>query len=220
MSITLHVLNGSRTGETLILDKTTSVGRIADVSFNDSKMSKIHAIFQLDRAAGWIVKDQDSKNGLLINGAIAETHALSEDDLVEIGTTQLRVVSVAAPWRPELNQLLIEALDVVKDVPAAIYPFKTIPALYFLQGIQAGEKHILEYGPRHIGGECEDIQLFEPHCPDFAFEISADNQGVWFTTKYPKIVLVNDNAGSRTLLKKGDRIRIHTTIIEVDFLNL
>lgn len=220
MSLTLQILNGHRYGETLVLEKNTSVGRLADISFDDGKMSKIHAVFEMDRILGWFIKDSGSKNGIVVNGQATSSHLLEESDLVEIGSTQLRVASVSAFWKPQLNQMLIDAFDSVKNHPSTVYPFRTIPALYFVQGLQSGEKYVLEYGPRHAGGESDDIQLFEPQCPDQAFELSANNQGVWFKTKYPKIVLLNEKESPRKLLKKGDRIRIHKTIIEVDFLNL
>ncbi len=220
MSLTLQILNGHRYGETLVLESTTTVGRLADVSFDDTKMSKIHAVFEMDRILGWFVKDKESKNGIVVNGTATDSHLLEESDLVEIGSTQLRVAAVSAFWKPQLNQMLLEAFDAVKNHESKVYPFRTIPALYFVQGIQAGEKYVLEYGPRHAGGESEDIQIFEPLCPDQAFELSANNQGVWFKTKYPKIVLLNEKESARKLLKKGDRIQIHKTIIEVDFLNL
>jgi hypothetical protein len=220
MSLTLQVLTGHRYGETLTLETTATVGRLADISFDDPKMSKIHAVFEMDRILGWFVKDHDSKNGIVVNGRNLDSHLLEESDLVEIGSTQLRVASVSAFWKPQLNQMLIDAFDSVRNHESTLYPFRTIPALYFIQGIQSGEKYVLEYGPRIIGGESQDIQLFEPLSPDQAFELTANNQGVWFKTKYPKIVLLNDTETPRKLLKKGDRIRIHKTIIEVDFLNL
>lgn len=220
MSLTLQILNGHRYGETLVLESTTTVGRLADISFDDGKMSKIHAVFEMDRILGWFVKDKESKNGIVVNGTPTDSHLLEESDLIEVGSTQFRVSAVSAFWKPQLNQMLLDAFDSIKNHESTVYPFRTIPSLYFVQGIQAGERHVLEYGPRHAGGESEDIQIFEPLCPDLAFELSANNQGVWFKTKYPKIVLLNEKESSRKLLKKGDRIRIHKTIIEVDFLNL
>lgn len=224
MSLTLQILTGHRYGESLVLESSTSVGRLADVSFDDVKMSKIHALFEMDRFAGWVIKDQESKNGVMVNGLPIDSHFLQESDIIEIGSTQLRVTAVSSmssvSWKPQLNQILIDAYDSVRNNPFSVYPFRNIPALNFIQGLQAGEKYVLEYGPRGAGGESEDIQLFEPFCPDLAFELSADHEGVWFKTKYPSIVLINETETTQKLLKKGDRIRIHKTIIEVDFLNL
>ncbi|MCB9072621.1 MAG: FHA domain-containing protein [Bdellovibrionaceae bacterium] len=220
MSLTLQVLNGHRYGESITLEATTSIGRLADISFDDVKMSKVHVIFELDRLLGWFVKDQGSKNGLVVNGERTSSHLLEESDLVEVGATQLRVASVSAFWKPQLNQVLIDAFDSVRNEPLTMYAFRLIPLLRFVQGVQTGQEFVLEYGPRKVGGETDDILLYEPLCPDLAFEISANNQGIWFKTKYPKIVSINNKQSVRKLLKKGDRIKIHNTIIEVDFLNI
>lgn len=220
MSLSLQILNGHRYGETLYLDATSSLGRLADHSFDDPKMSKIHVIFELDPYLGWLLKDQNSKNGMLVNGERVTSRQLVEGDLLEVGATQLRVASVSAFWKPLLNQLLIETLDRSRNHPMAQSAFRAIPTLTFLQGIQFGTKLVLEYGPRRAGGECDDIQLFEPLCPDLAFEISAGNQGVVFTTDYPHIVRLNNKEHKKKVLKKGDRIHIHNTVIQVDFLNL
>lgn len=220
MSLNLQITSAERHGETFVIETNSSIGRQADLSFDDPKMSKIHAIFELDRSLGWLIKDNNSKNGVIVNGSIVDSHVLEQNDELEIGSTHMRVMSVAAIWKPQLNQLLIDAFDSVKNHPSTAYPFRNIPALRIIQGLQAGETHILEYGPRHAGGECDDIQLYEPLCPDLAFVVSADTQGVWLETPYPKIVTVNDVSVKKVLLKKGDRIRIHKTLIEVDFLNI
>lgn len=220
MSLSLQIITEERFGESLVLESSTSIGRSADVSFDDPKMSKIHAFFELDHNLGWLVKDNGSKNGVLVNGTFIDSHVLLEDDIVEIGSTHLRVMAVSAIWKPQLNQLLIDAFDSVKNKPLTAYPFRNIPSLHIIQGLQAGEKYVLEYGPRRAGGECDDIQLYEPFCPDLAFELSADIDGVWLETRYPQVVLVNEKPSEKILLKKGDRIRVHKTVIEVDFLNL
>jgi hypothetical protein len=223
MSLQLQVLSGHRYGDSLVFEETTSVGRMADVSFDDAKMSKIHAIFELTPLLGWMVRDDGSKNGMLVNNERTTEKLLEEGDLLEIGATQFRVSSVSsisALWKPQLNQLLIEALDKVKNGELTLYPFRQIPVLTFVQGIQTGEKFILPYGPRFFGGECEDIQMFEPLCPDHAFELRRNSKGVLFFTNYPKIVRLNKKEIDKKVLKKGDQIHIHNSVIEVDFLTL
>jgi hypothetical protein len=220
MSLQLQVLNGHRYGESFTLEKPTTLGRLADLSFDDVKMSKIHVIFEMAPQAGWVVRDGGSKNGMFVNNERANYRQLQEGDLIEVGATQLRVASVSSFWKPQLNQLLIESLDKVKNAELAVYPFRQIPILTFVQGLQAGEKFILEYGPRFFGGESEDIQMFEPLCPDLAFELRRNPKGILFTTNYPKIVRLNKKEIDKKVLKKGDQIHIHNTVIEVDFLTL
>ena len=219
MSLSLQVLSGSRYGEILQLQHTTSLGRSADISFEDNKMSKIHAIFELDVVLGWVLKDPGAKNGILVNSERTTQHLLVEGDIIDLGMTQFRVASVASFWKPVLNQLLLESHDVARNEPMAVEVFRSVPVLHFTQGLQTGEAHVLEYGPRSIGGESDDIQLYEPHCPDIAFEISPSPKGAVFTTSYPKIVRLNDEEHEKKILKNSDLIHIHNTVIEVRFLN-
>lgn len=220
MSLTLQILNGHRYGEDLVIEKPTTVGRLADQSFDDVKMSKVHAIFEMVPPHGWSVRDSGSKNGVVVNENKVELHYLAEGDLIEIGETQLRVASVSAFWKPQLNQLLIESFDRVRNAELTLYPFRQIPVLHFVQGMELGKKIVLEYGPRFIGGESHDIQILEPLSPDMAFELHRNPKGVLFVTNYPRIVKLNGKDTEKKILKKGDQIHIHNTVIEVDFLNI
>ncbi len=219
MSLTLQILSGLRTGEILQIEKPISIGREAEISFDDLKMSKVHAIFDFDPTVGWLLKDPGSKNGVVVNGHKTEQHLLSESDLIELGATQFRVTAVASSWRPILNQLLLESMDSAKDLASPLKPFRTLPILTVVQGLQTGEKYILEYGPRTIGGDCDDILLFEPHCPDAAFTITPTSQGALFETKYAQVVRINGGMDAKKLLKNSDQIFIHNTVIEISFVN-
>ncbi len=219
MSLTLQILTGHRNGETLHLEKTTSVGREADVSFDDPKMSKVHAILEFDATIGWVLRDSNSKNGVRVNDFLTVQHRLSSGDIIDLGITQLRVASVSASWKPLLNQLLLETLDRAKNEPLKLVPFRSFPALSIVQGQQAGEKFIFEYGPRSLGGNSNDIILFEPQCPDIAFNISPSSAGAVFETKYPMIVKINGASETKKVLKNSDQISIHNTVIEIHFVN-
>lgn len=219
MSLSLQILNGPRSNETLYIENPTTLGREAEISFNDPKMSKIHAIFEYDMGVGWLLKDPGSKNGILVNDHKTKQHLLSPGDIIDLGATQFRVVSVATTWKPLLNQLLLESLDTVKNHPMPLMPFRTLPVLSIVQGLQTGEKHLLEYGPRSIGGDCDDIILFEPKCPDIAFSVVPTAQGALFETKYPQIVKLNGTSELKKVLKSTDQIFIHNTVIEVSFVS-
>lgn len=218
MSLQLQILSGPRYGDQIKIEKYTSFGREADESFDDLKMSKVHAIFDFDPSLGWLVRDPGSKNGVLVNGHKTQQHLLAEGDLLDLGTTQFRVESVVASWKPLLNQVLLDSLKSAEDLPLAVTPFRTLPILSFVQGLQTGERHVLEYGPRCIGGECDDILIFEPLCPDVAFTISPTPQGALFETKYPQVVQINGTVEPKKILKSLDQIFIHNTIIEVSFV--
>lgn len=218
MSLQLQILSGPRLGDTLQIEKYTSFGREADVSFEDLKMSKVHAIFDFDPAVGWLVRDPGSKNGILVNGHKTLQHLLTQGDLLDLGTTQFRVESVVASWKPLLNQILLDSLKSAEDHPLPLAPFRTLPILSFVQGLQTGERHVLEYGPRSVGGECDDIVVFEPLCPDVAFTVVPTPQGALFETKYPQVVQINGTVEPKKILKNLDQIFIHNTIIEVTFV--
>lgn len=220
MGITIEILSGQRYGQTIVLEKTSSFGRDCDYSFNDSKMSKIHAIFELTEGSCWRIKDNGSKNGILVNNESVLEHQLTEGDLIEVGLTQFRISAITTFWKPQLNQLLLTSLDKVKDEASISKVFNPIPVLKFLQGVQVGETWVLEYGPRNAGGECEDLQLFEPLCPDIAFEILHDSKGPLFRTNYPQIVKINNLEATKKTLVKGDKISIYNTVIAVDFVSL
>lgn len=220
MSLTLEFLTGERVGQTVTLEDNASIGRQGDIPVPDAKLSKIHAFLKMEGALGWLIEDNNSKNGLRVNEKKTDSCLINTGDIIEMGETQLKVTSCSVFWRPLLNQLIIESIDNVKNEPMTVKAFHSIPVLKFIQGIQYGQSYILEYGPREVGGESEDIQLFEPLCPDIAFEIKHHANGVQFTTQYPKIVKINNRALQTKLLKKGDKISIHNTVIEVDFLNL
>lgn len=220
MSITIQILSGERYGETLVLDKTHSFGRAADISFDDPKMSKLHAIFQLQDGKAWVLKDNQSKNGVMVNGVAITERELVVGDLIDIGITQLRVSGLSLFWKPQLNQLIIGALDKVKNLPLKMTTLSPIPVLTFVEGLQVGESWVLEYAPRSAGGESEDLQIFEPKCPDLAFEIISSPQGPLFKTAYPKIVKINSTSSEEKILAKGDKIFIYNTVIAVDFVSL
>lgn len=220
MSITIQILSGARYGETLTLDTTTSLGRDADITFDDAKMSKIHAIFQFQEGSGWRLVDNESKNGVFVNGKPISIFELSEGDLIDIGITQFRVGSIATYWKPQLNQTLLSALDKVKNGPMELVALTPIPVFKFAAGVQVGEKWVLEYGPRKAGGESDDLQIFEPKCPDIAFEIVPGTKGPKFKTDYPQIVKINSQSKASKTLAKGDKISIYNTVIAVDFISL
>lgn len=219
MSLSIQILTGYRQGEHLLIDKLTTLGRSADISFEDPKMSKIHAVFEFEPSLGWLLRDPGAKNGVFVNGHKAQQHLLNEGDIIDIGTTQIRVSALSASWKPALNQVLLEAHDIAKNSAMSLIPFRIYPVFTITQGLQAGDAFLLEYGPRVFGGDCDDFLLYEPQCPDIAFSISPTQQGTLFETKYPKIVKINGASEEKKLLKNSDLIFIHNTVLEVTFVS-
>ena len=93
----------------------------ADVVLLDSAISRIHARVEQRAGRFWIV-DSGSSNGILVNGAKADAHALIEGDLVQIGNKKL-VFTEAEP----LPAAPAHTVDLTKR-PLASYPMEQIIA--------------------------------------------------------------------------------------------
>lgn len=75
----------------------------------DKYLSKVHAVFQTSRT-GWVVLDQGSSNGTLVDGRrISGGHELKDGERVKLGASEFRVilgagsVAVASPGGPGSN---------------------------------------------------------------------------------------------------------------------
>lgn len=213
-------MSGPRNGETFSLDTDTTIGRMGQIRINSDKLSKQHAIFRVEAGKSWYITDLGSKNGTTINDLPTTSALLKEGDMVGVGNIKIRVLSLSAAWKPHLDQLLLNAMDAADNSDMKLEAFRTIPVVSVIQGIQFGEKHVLEYGPRVFGGETDDVPLFEPLCPDIAFKIKNTAKGAQFTTQHPGAVKINGRALKTKLLKRGDKIEIRNTVLEIDFINL
>ena len=99
MSRRLIITGGSRPRELVLVD-TLIVGRdpACDITeTNDPLLSRRHAAFTADgRAAA--VRDLDSRNGILVNGAKTKEARLSHGDVVQIGHLQVKYVDEVGPF--------------------------------------------------------------------------------------------------------------------------
>lgn len=78
------------------LDKgITTIGRRAtnDLCINSRFISRFHARI-INTAAGAIIEDLNSCNGLMINAQRTHRHKLRSGDLIAIGRTQLRYIDL------------------------------------------------------------------------------------------------------------------------------
>src|SRR5687768_17810574 len=114
MSRRLIVSGGSRPLE-LILVGTMIVGRdpACEISeTTDPLLSRRHAAFIAD-ARDAIVRDLDSRNGILVNGAKTREAKLRHGDVVQIGHLQVRYVDEVGPFRdvPPADAAATKLLD-------------------------------------------------------------------------------------------------------------
>ena len=98
MSRRLIVTGGGRPRE-LVLVETLIVGRDpgCDISeTNDPLLSRRHAAFSAGGDA--TVRDLDSRNGILVNGAKTKEATLRHGDVIQIGHLQVKFVDEVGPF--------------------------------------------------------------------------------------------------------------------------
>jgi pSer/pThr/pTyr-binding forkhead associated (FHA) protein len=99
MSRRLIVTGGSRDRELVLVD-TLIVGRdpACEISeTNDPLLSRRHAAFSAG-AGDAIVRDLDSRNGILVNGAKTREATLRNGDCIQIGHLQVKFVDEVGPF--------------------------------------------------------------------------------------------------------------------------
>jgi adenylate cyclase len=96
---------------------TIRIGRAAsnDITLPHSSISRSHALLEGNHE-GWVLTDQRSANGVLLNGARVERAALKSGDIIGLGEVKLRFenmtsTSVIAKASPELASHLTQILD-------------------------------------------------------------------------------------------------------------
>ena len=99
MSRRLIITGGSRPREMVLVD-TLIVGRdpACDITeTNDPLLSRRHAAFTCDARTA-TVRDLDSRNGILVNGAKTRQARLNHGDVVQIGHLQVKFVDEVGPF--------------------------------------------------------------------------------------------------------------------------
>ncbi len=92
---TLEVISGQHVGARFTLDgDIVTIGRDVNnsIRLEDNGISRRHArLVRIDN--GWIIEDQNSKNGIYINGKQVPKQALNPGDEVKIGDAKLRFMT-------------------------------------------------------------------------------------------------------------------------------
>jgi len=155
--------------------------------------------------------------------ATIQTEALPKTEILSKAETLPKKSMTQEPqmrtWREILEEFTSLIVDQAEDSPKPLVPFGKMVRLSFLAGLQAETEWKLGYGPRRAGAHSVDIPILEPKAPEVCFEIIPTAQGVLFKTNHSDIVMINNKSLGSVLLKSGDMIRIHDTIIEVGFLS-
>jgi pSer/pThr/pTyr-binding forkhead associated (FHA) protein len=127
MSRRLIISGGSRPRELILVD-TLIVGRdpACDISeTNDPLLSRRHAAFTSDTRDA-MVRDLESRNGILVNGAKTKEARLQHGDVVQIGHLQVKFVDEVGPFTdvPSGDAAATRILDVeqtrILDAPGDV----------------------------------------------------------------------------------------------------
>ncbi|MGA2440581.1 MAG: SpoIIE family protein phosphatase [Tepidisphaeraceae bacterium] len=80
----------------------TVIGRLpdCDIQLDSQRVSRRHAQLVRDDLGRWLVRDLDSRNHTRVNGEIVAERLLENDDLIEIGQFQLRVLRLDGAPEP------------------------------------------------------------------------------------------------------------------------
>ena len=93
------VLDDGRSQRELVVKERMTVGRDpgCDISDGDPRLSRRHAEF-LATPSGLMVRDLESRNGILVNGVKTRQASLSHGDVVQIGHLQVKYVDEVGPF--------------------------------------------------------------------------------------------------------------------------
>ncbi len=220
MRLYLEIIDGPSRGRKLSLSQRSSIGRSgADITLSDSKLSGVHAFFNFDKSEGWSVVDNNSRNGVWVNGLKEVRIILKDSDEVLIGSTKMvcRLIDGSQFKFSDKFKLWIQNLfKETTNKPCPISEIKPQIKLKVIQGAQYGESWDIFYGPRKAGKENDDICLYEEVAPLDSFEIRVKGKYAYFYTEHEKIVKLNQESVREKQFTPGDIITIGESEIAVE----
>ncbi len=221
MRLYLDFIDGPEKGKRLSLSGPTSLGRKgADISLNDPKLSEIHAFIEPASEENWLVRDNNSRNGVWLNG-LKETKALIKDgDQILFGSSLVvcRCIKKSeSQYSEKIQKGFYDLLKKIKNEKNTLLEVKPEMRLKFIQGQQYGEHWDIFYGPRCAGKDHLDLCLFEDGAPPEAFEVHVKGKYPYFFTNHKDQVLLNNQSVESKQLTPGDIISIGETQLLVEF---
>ena len=221
MELYLEFIDGPASGRKIHVVRKTSVGRTsADILVNDPKLSGTHGFFELDQSGTWRVKDNGSRNGILVNGHREIKATVKDGDVIKMGSSKIRcriLVSDSLEFSKDFQlwvQSIAKRMKNSKNVCREINPEIQLKVI---QGLQYKQVWSIFYGPRYAGRNNFDICLYDEKAPVEAFKILAKDKCPYFVTKNEKLVKINDKNIKRKQLKHGDIISFGDSQILVEF---
>ena len=231
MSLVIKAVSGPLNEQIFPVIEGLTVGRQgAGIALNDAKVSSLHARVVSNPAGGFLLADNNSKNGLRVGGEKVDAVILKAGARFYVGDSEFEVVELGSGsaqqaksskkqrlWYDVLAEFLTKNEDAFTDKVKPLSTLEPALVLDFVRGVQANSKWVLGFGPRKIGASSLDLPIWEPGAPAICFEILPSSDGLIFKTSHPDIVLLNGAGVDSEVLRMGDTIRIKDTIIEVDF---
>lgn len=229
MAFLIEITEGIQKGERFRVVNGATLGRKkADIAIKDPNVSSLHAKIEIAPNQPPIIVDQNSRNGLILNGIVVSKITLQNDTEFIIGDTPFKVFEVTDK---ELERLLptkiweerfSNYLNTHKPIfhkSEKLIPFIPKIELHFMQGLQFEETYLVGYGPRSAGLYSLDLAIHDEACPEQAFKLIPTTEGAKILNCSLDKVFLNDGIFESSILISGDKIKIGDTVIKVLFLN-
>lgn len=221
MRLYLEVIEGPQIGQKFSLEKRATLGRQGtDIEISDPRLSSHHVTFEFQEAHGWVLSDNQSRNGVWINGHKELRAILKDGDLLQLGGVQLLCRLVEAQSVQLSNEFQAWAQSLVKSVKNSdchLIEIEPELRLRVQKGIQYDQVWEIFWGPRMAGRSSLDIPLVDDLAPAEAFVIRVHGRKPYFYTSSPGIVKINRQSQESKALDHGDVISFGDTEIVVEF---
>lgn len=118
----LTILSGNRSGTNFPLDpsRDTLLGRGTDchITVPDPMCSRVHAIISFD-GEHWAIRDDQSRNGTLVNRQKVEEATLDDGHIIRIGSSEFELHLSDEPATADTDDLSLTQ-TIVQDMPIAV----------------------------------------------------------------------------------------------------
>ena len=211
----LQALRGPIKGKAFKIKNGLRIGRSSgDIVLKDPLVSDPHAEIQIYSSGSIMIVDKDSKNQISIDGKKVVKSILEEGSKFTIGSTEFELKFVKTPEEIWSKFLALSAKN-VQDRSLFLKNFAKNVEVKFVYGIQKGQTYYLSYGPRIFGRHSVDCPVFDKKSPGKCFSLVPKGKEVYFVTKYPEIVQLNESAIEKAKVKDGDKIFIGDSLLEI-----
>lgn len=224
MDLILKFLEGPLEGKAVTLRRSVTLGRQGtDIVLNDSKVSKIHAFINFNALGQWVLKDNNSRNGVRSQGTKLRSLPLEEGTLFSIGQSVVQCTfsrkSLDGPG-PLVDAAFIQWLKRVESLvdngPLTAEPLIPPVRLKVIQGPQLDEEWLLDYGPRAMGFASPDLCLYEQGLPQKVLQFFVQKGRPLLKTEFPEHVRINGEAATDRCLHHGDTLDVGSLKIRVE----